>query len=152
MLFIKCSLFFPFISTSFLYFSFKYSPLITRNPDVPHAGSHIVSLGCGSIISTIILIIFLGVLNCPFTPDFSSFESKYSYTSPLTSVLCSLSIIAYISSIASTIFESIRGVFTLKMASFIYLLYALFLSPCRFFIKGNTHSCIILYILCAGKS
>ena len=67
-------------------------------------------------------------------------------------MLCTLSIIAYISSIASTIFESIRGVFILKLASFIYLLYTLFLSPCRFFIKGNTHSCIILYILCAGKS
>lgn len=40
--------------------------------------SQIISSGFGCINSTIMRIICLGVLNCPFTPAVASLESKYS--------------------------------------------------------------------------
>ena len=55
-------------------------------------------------------------------------------------------IVEYISSNASTILDNMSGVFILNIASSMYLLYALFLSPCRFLMNGNTHSCTTVYI------
>ena len=57
-----------------------------RKPQVPAAGSYITSFGVGAVISTIRRIMCRGVRNCPFCPEFASFPSMYSYTSPLVSL------------------------------------------------------------------
>ena len=140
--------------------SFRYSPAATRNPEVPQAGSQIISSADGSI-------------SLNHHPDNMSWcteltvsartelflESRYSYTSPrVSTIVLSSSVFDFIHQFRrfhpdeSTTLDSTSGVGSLKIASSIYLEYALSLSPCRVFINGNTHSCIIEYILSAGKS
>ena len=74
---LKCSISLGLLNIS-LQFFLKYSPASTINPALPHAGSTIISSGVGFISSTIILIICLGVLNCPFVPAVDNLESRYS--------------------------------------------------------------------------
>ena len=63
----------------------KYSPAATRNPHVPLAGSQIMSVGVGAVISTINWMMWRGVRNWPFCPAVAILPSMYSYTSPLVS-------------------------------------------------------------------
>ncbi len=58
-----------------------------RNPAVPQAGSQMMSLGVGAVISTISLMMCRGVRNCPFCPAEAILPSMYSYRSPLVSLV-----------------------------------------------------------------
>ena len=104
-----------------------------------------MSSGVGFINSTIILIICLGVLNCPFVPAVDNFERRYSYTSPFVSLSFILSL-----SIAVTTLCNIIGVGMINIASSIYFAYPEFLLLLNDFINGNTSSPTILYIFSAG--
>ena len=55
-----------------------YSPAATRKPQVPLAGSQIVSVGVGAVISTISWMMWRGVRNWPFCPAVAILESMYS--------------------------------------------------------------------------
>lgn len=56
----------------------KNSPAATRNPQVPAAGSQMMSCGDGAIISTIMPMMCRGVRNCPFCPAVAILDSMYS--------------------------------------------------------------------------
>ena len=49
-----------------------------RKPAVPQAGSQITSLGVGAVMSTISLMMWRGVRNCPFCPAVAILPSMYS--------------------------------------------------------------------------
>lgn len=70
------------------------------------------SVGLGSVISTINLMMCRGVRNCPFTPAEASFDSRYSYRSPLVSRFSR----GTSSSIPTTL-DSSAGVGMVKLAS-----------------------------------
>ena len=160
----KCSHCSLLILSSYSFLIYSAAP--TKKPAVPQAGSHIPSSGVGLIISTIILIICLGVRNIPAKPADESFPSIYSYTSPCIS----LSAIScwYKSSRPVIIFCNTNGVGIKNIASSIYFEKAVLpssqvsspsisiSSPCSlksgkweffiFFIAGNTLWDIILKI------
>ena len=89
-----------------------YSEAATRKPAVPHAGSQISSVGVGAIRSTINAMMWRGVRNWPLTPADASLLSRYSYRSPLMSVLP-----IGISSTRSTTFDNSAGLWIVKRAS-----------------------------------
>lgn len=62
-----------------------YSPAAMRKPAVPQAGSQITSFADGTIMSTIREMMCRGVRNWPLVPEVASFDSRYSYRSPLVS-------------------------------------------------------------------
>ena len=45
---------------------------------MPHAGSQMVSVGCGAVISTISWMMWRGVRNWPFWPAVAILPSMYS--------------------------------------------------------------------------
>ena len=56
----------------------RYSPAITKKPAVPAAGSMIVSVGGGAVMSTMRLMMWRGVGNWPLVPALASLPSMYS--------------------------------------------------------------------------
>lgn len=82
-------------------------------PALPMAGSQMTSSGVGAMSSTIILMMWRGVRNWPFCPLVASLDSRYSYTSPMMSLLE-----RSISSSFSTMRVRVRGLLTRKVASF----------------------------------
>lgn len=137
--------------TSLLKCSRTYWDADTRKPAVPQAGSQIISVGCGFIKATIISIICRGVRNCPFSPEESIIDKRYSYKSPKTSPSGCASRYAKISSICDTIRSSFSGVGILNRAFFIYFAYAESESAWSVFRNGNTPRDTTLYIFSAGN-
>ena len=83
---------------------------------MPQAGSQMVSVGLGAIISTISLMMWRGVRNWPFCPALAILPSMYSYRSPLVS----RSSIGMASSRSTTLASS-AGVGMVNRASFIWV-------------------------------
>ncbi len=106
-----------------------------------------MSLGVGFTSSTIISIICLGVLNCPFFPAVVNLLSMYSYRSPKSFKGKS----AISSSILVTTVSSILGVGIVKIASSINLANDESALPFNFFIKGKTSVATTLYIFSESK-
>ena len=73
----KCSRSFGSRSTSG-WCSRRYSPAATRKPQVPQAGSQMMSVGVGSVSSTISGMMWRGVRNWPFCPAVAILPSMYS--------------------------------------------------------------------------
>ena len=98
--------------------SWKYSEAVTRNPEVPAAGSQITSSFLGCTMSTIMRMMCRGVRNCPLVPAEAILDSMYSYRSPLVS-RSSMST----PSMSCTTWSNSRGVEMMKVA--------LLMNPCK---------------------
>src|SRR5699024_1879912 len=101
------------------------------------AGSTIVSWGVGFIRATIISIICLGVLNCPFVPELCNLDNKYSYKSPSESTSVSAPVEVGKSLIPATTRDNNAGEGITNTASLICSEYAVPF-PLMLFINRNT--------------
>ena len=79
---------------------------------MPQAGSQMTSFGVGAVMSTISLMMWRGVRNCPFCPAVAILPSMYSYRSPLVSRSAMSMASSWSTTLAST-----RAVGIMKMAS-----------------------------------